>query len=608
MIDLFIFIFIFIGIIGIGRFGLKTAGLTFTDTLEEFVFSSALGLGLLAYIVFVLGSCKLLYKPVFIIYLALIFLLFWRPSFAFFKVFFNQSLFLIKECSLWQKILLIFTLPMIFFALFGALAPPTGQDELCYHLAQTNNYLRAHAVYDVRHSVSALWPYLMEMLFTLGALMNGPALSKLFHFITYLLLCAAVLSFLKKYGSNRIAFFGFMICLFTPAFFTQASFAYVDNALAFYTFISFYTFYIFFETRNIRWAFLSGVFAGFMVSVKLTGLFALPAFAIAGFYELCKGKDKAVIMKASLCWICGLLLFGSLWYIRSAFLRGNPVYPFYPDFFNGHGWNDPTYKGVHGLEFSLWSFLRFLWDMTLRPALFGGESIGPMYLVFFPPIVLFLPLSRAIKYSIFFAVSYAFCWLITDPNARFFFSGLSFMSIGCASVLASLAGSKTKTIKYFINTIFLIMIIIQTGIGVRHFWDEAGLFFGASDNDKYLSERERSYSAAKVINRALKPTDQILSVGESRGYYFNNPFILIQEWNRSVKYEEQFSSATALGNFLKLKGFSHLLLSNQDLENNQEIGWLGISKVVLSHSEGISFKEQLVLRFNGTRYALYRII
>src|SRR3989338_4813074 len=118
-----------------------------------------------------------------------------------------------------------------------------GQDELCYHLMQPKNYVRAHAVYEVPFSSNSLWPYLAHMLFTLGLLLEGDSLAKLFHFSAYILTGLAIYSFLKREAGSRTAFYGFVIYALTPVAFIQASFAYIDNTLALFVFMTFYAFY-----------------------------------------------------------------------------------------------------------------------------------------------------------------------------------------------------------------------------------------------------------------------------------------------------------------------------------------------------------------------------
>lgn len=590
---LFLGIVILLAAIGMGRKILNTLHCDWADNTEALVFSTALGFGLLAYLVFGLGSLGLLKSWVFVWVIGVIFALTCRDWSSVFP-----GVFVLPSSNL-RKMIGFFCVLAAIFSLMGALAPATGQDELCYHLMQPANYVRAGRIYEVPFSTNSLWPYLMEMLFTLGILLNGAELAKFFHFAMYLVAGGAIYCFVKRFGRPKDAFWGLVIYSLTPATFIQSAFAYVDNALAAYLFLCAYALCLYSQSKKEHWVILAGALAGFAISTKLIGVFILP---IAVVFFLRNFKMSAILKFGAAFLVCG-----SAWYLRAAILRGNPIFPFYPQFFGGHGWNDQTYVDAHGRGMGWLSFLTLPWDTTLYPDWFGGEHIGPLYLMLLPLLIFQRPWQRSTKYALGFAMGYAVLWFKVDPNIRFFFPALAFLSAALAPAPEQLMGENKSGWKIFYSLIFVAIFGFLSSLAVYHFRQEARLFFSGS-KDAYLMVRERSYNVAKIINQKLTRNDRILSTGEARGYYFQTPFVLEGDFNDFTHYGERFASAREVVDFLKQNHFTHVLSSTLELDAQKKPQGLRAQNLI--QDAGIKadyFKEELVISVGSVRYVLYKI-
>lgn len=454
---------------------------------------------------------------------------------------------------------------VVLLTAFGTAAPETGHDALSYHLVQPLRYLREGRIFEVPYSTHTLWPSLMQMLFTLGLLLKDASLAKFFHFFLYLCTATGLYAFARAFLDRKTAFFAPAVYLTVPGFYIQASFSYVDNALACFSFFAFYALYRFLKTGSFPWAFLSGAFSGFALSVKLIGLFVLfPAgvFFLAALV-FSRGPGRGRVLKGILLFSAGLLIFGSLWYIRSAVLRGNPVFPFYPDFFGGQGWHDPTYVEAHGRGQGPAEFLLLLWDLTLHPAWFGGEHIGPVYLAFLPLLLGIRPLPPAVKAPLLFGGGYAVLWFLTDQNVRFFYPVLTFFTIGAAAGICFYLDTCGKTFRAGAMAAVIFVLGLQSVFAVRHFAGEAVYFF-KPDSHAYLLGHERSYAAARAFDSDLSPSDRILSAGEVRGFYFKSFFVQEGEFHLFTAYDKGIADPAGLSAYLKSLGFTHVLLAEVD--------------------------------------------
>ncbi len=595
------------GLIGLtGRlFGLLR--ISFKSALETLVLSVGVGLGAAAYAVFFIGSAGTLRPTIFLAGALFIFGLGLKSFWALTNRVIEGFVETIRRAGFGTSALVMLIAAVWGLSLVGALAPAIGQDELCYHLMQPKNYVRAQAVYEVPYSINSLWPYLMHMLFTLGLLLDGDALAKLFHFTTYVGTALAVYVFLKKETDAKTALCGMAVYALTPVAFIQASFAYVDNALAFYIFLTGYSLYYFVKEKKLRWAVLAGVFAGFAASVKLIGLFILPIAFVYAVSASLKDRDAKLFFRGAALFIVAFILCGSLWYIRAWFLRGNPVYPFYPALFGGRGWTDPTYL-THGGPRGFWEFLFFPWNLTMRPGLFGGEHLGMIYLAVLPLLVLVRPWPSWLGSALFFGSFYTLIWFKVDPNTRFLLPALSFFACGIAFWVSRQMRSTDKPWRVLTGVIFGVMLLAQSSFAAYHFKDAFFLLFHR-DRSSYLRQKERSYFAAQAVNRFLAASDRIISTGEIRGYYFDNPFVLEGDFRHMTHYPEEVRSGAELVDYLTAKGFTHAL--DTDITPSADLSdpEFSLSRFLKEgrRKDGY-FQEVLRVRSGNVRYVLYKII
>lgn len=584
----------------------------FTNSGESILFCSALGLGIGGYGIFMMGSVGLLYQK-WIASILVFFLILGTRDFLKDVQRFGQSiLYALKESLADKWILLIAAsvLVVVFFTITGALAPPTGQDELSYHLVHPKLYAQRHAVFEVPYSTPSLWPYLMEMLFTLGLLLKGPGLSKLFHFSTYLLTAFAVYQWASHAHEKRTAFFSTVIYLLTPAAFIQSTFAYVDNAVALFICMGFYSIFLWLETRRFQWAVLSGVFTGLALSTKFLALFMLPIIGIILLTDILRFKNRRKAFLGALSYFFSAVLCGGIWYARAYRLRGNPVFPFFDRFFGGLGERMAIETSVHGMGQDLSSFLLLLWNSAMHPERFGGEHVGTLYLIAIPLFLIFFLNKKPGRFALIVATAYTVFWFITDQNIRFLLPAFALLAVPAGSVVGSLMSERGGLTERFLKGLFTGIFVMQALFAVYRFKDQAEVFLGFTRPESYLSSHERTYSAAQTLNRYLKSTDKVLSVGEVRLYYFDAPFVIESELSAFTDYENKQSSPATVVAFLKERGFTHVLWAEHE---GMAIGGMDEALRVPNIFKGESTRKTYlgniaIVKCLGSRYVLYEIL
>ncbi|MEO6908048.1 MAG: phospholipid carrier-dependent glycosyltransferase, partial [Abditibacteriaceae bacterium] len=174
------------------------------------------------------------------------------------------------EAILGIYLFLVFALTFIL-----CLVPPSGNDydALVYHLAAPMQYLMAGGIHVLQYDHHTFFPFTMEMLYLCGLQLSGPVLAKLFHWLMLPLCCLALLAMGNQLRSRRSGLWAAAIFVSLPLVLFEATTAYIDLALVFFSLLAFLCFFNWLEDREIRWLTWCGIFCGFCLGIKYSGIF-----------------------------------------------------------------------------------------------------------------------------------------------------------------------------------------------------------------------------------------------------------------------------------------------------------------------------------------------
>jgi hypothetical protein len=423
-----------------------------------------------------------------------------------------------------RRWLFFLALVAFFLSWIGTTLPPIGNDALSYHLADPKAFILKGRVYGIPLSRESLWPYQTEMLFMLGLLLQGTSLAQALHWIFYPLTAFSIYAFGLRFLSRKEAFLSSLIFIFTPAAFALSSGAYVDLALAFFVFLSFYAFLLKETVGGFRASVVSGVLCGAALATKYSGLNA--ALILVLFWL----SHKKGVLRCALYFAAGAFFVSGVWYLRSYQILGNPVYPFFSGIFGGRGFEFGIQSSL-GSGNGLWSFLLLLWDMTFYPKLFGGDILGPFYLLFVPLAAAFVKeLRRPLVFLSMFSFLYACIFFKTAMQVRYFVPALPFLSViaGFALTRLMIRGKLTARVSGFI---FGVLILLHTGIYFYKTRDAWKVLSGAENAEHYLLRRERSYSAYRYLNQTPKSSTIFNAATEPRRFYGDERLMVMDDAN-----------------------------------------------------------------------------
>lgn len=529
---------------------------------ETVVFGTALGLVALAYAVLFLGLCGILFPPMLWALLAGLAVL----AAADFRA--NVRA-LGSGFSEWKipatlpnlTMFLLSAVPVL-SALLGTLAPEIANDSLCYHLHLPKLFLKHRQVGMMPYEVNSLFPFLMEMLYTLGLGTGGVTLAKFFHFSTGLLAAGAVLMYLRRYVKVEVAWFSALLFLTTPGIANQLDTTYVDAAFTCFSLLVLIPVLHWTETRGRGWIVLAGIFAGAVLSVKYLGL--IPVLILCSMIAWTSFKDNRDLkgaLKAVLFFLGPAFAVSAYWYVRSWIELGNPVYPYFYQIFKS---GDPamTYDDI-GVKKTLLNFLAIPWTITMHPEKFEGFGVqfGPAYLAFLPAILFNLKKIPCWRRLCGFCFFYLLIWFFLGQDLRFLYPILPVLAILMGFGLAKVdwKGAIRKSVAVLAGFVLLLNALLA----IYHFRNIYPVALGLRTPESYLGRMERSYRISRQVNQSLPEGSRIL-VEESHLFYFDRPIVREVSYAQFTEYFKAAKSAEDVFMRLAGDGFTHILTSEEN--------------------------------------------
>lgn len=344
-----------------------------------FIFSIAIGLILIAYIIFALGLVRV-YNPTITLFLLLSGIVasikhtFFEPTpknqrrntnhtCKFLNI--NNLSTYPSASSVSLLILKSYLVVVLLISFFSALVPCTESDALRYHLAVPELYITKRGIVYYPYNCFSNFPMIIEMLYTLGLLLtNSSILPKLIHFSFFLLTVVAILNFSERILNIHNPVYKYLVAVilvsipFVPII---SSWAFIETGIAFYVFLAIYALLLFLEDRNLSSLVVCGILSGAVAGMKYSCLFVTFIISIillifarkiktAPKEETVSSNCKPSLKPAKhitpkplaffLIFLITACLVGLPWYVKSFIYTGNPIYPLLYSVFDGINWSE----------------------------------------------------------------------------------------------------------------------------------------------------------------------------------------------------------------------------------------------------------------------------
>lgn len=561
--------------------GARFANSLFGNDLDfswTLLLGAALGLGLLATLVLVLGCFGLLHQLLWIALLIAFFLTglpllrrMW-PNRAGQKV----------EASSWRWLMLL-AVPFLALVVIVSVTPPgvlwieegAGYDVLEYHLQLPREYFQAQQIEYTLHNVYGNFPANAEMLYLLSMIVvddvyAGAATAKILNaFIGMACVWAAfVIGRQQGHGVGvasavLVGTCGWIVYL--------SGIAYVENLMLFFGFVA--TGALMratdSELHRRRWLTMAGLLAGFACGCKYTAIpmIAVPITLMAlAIRERTRQRlcNMAIVGVASLVSFCP-------WLIKNTILTGNPVFPLAHSVFASYpeGWGEAEanhFAESHKPgpeESSIEDRVRLAWQRI--PADPSGR-FGPAIFVLAGLGIAMNRRSWVDVMLAMMAVLQFLAWIsLTHLYARF--------AVLLIIPLILLAG---RIVRQRLATQFGLIVVLIVAAGAmfngyhvvnlyrQHFYHEGERIPWEGATDFFTNGHGGGHDHLSVLNDTSFPDDaKVLMLGDAKAFYVKPSVDYCVVFNRNpfvIAVRDAKAPADVI-DWLRGKGYSHVFVN-----------------------------------------------
>lgn len=536
-----VFVPILIVLMAFGRRLLAFLNVSTGSALESSIFGLGMGFGTLAYLVLLIGLVGALYPAVLIGILAVMTAVSLRQIREIITEVFRALKSNAKaKLKAGDSFITLAVVALAATGLVCALAPPVGLDwdGLSYHLAIPKLYLTHHSIYYVFFTSHSNFPFLTEMLYTVGLALGSPGVAKLFHFTMYLGTAAALYSMCVRNLDSLTGKLAALLFMSVPIALHESGMAYADLGTAFYVTLAVYAVMNWERTSEQRWLVLAGLMGGFALSTKV--LAGVPIFALCVWVLLSARGERRLSVGFRSALTLGVisLLVGSPWYIKSYIYTGNPFYPFLYNLFpHTRNWSQSAadaYRGsqlAFGMGRGLAQGLMSPWNLTMSGYRFYDHRsllglIGPAFLALTPACLLAKNLDKTIlKVGAIGLVCMA-AWFVLMQESRYLLGVLPLFSV-VAGAGAAGAIQQWRVGRYAAIGVVVVSAGSTLVIGGMLAMACSRAAMGLESRDDYLTSPMmfESYPAISFINDTLPASAKVVLFDETRGFYLDREYM-----------------------------------------------------------------------------------
>lgn len=504
-----------------------TRRINYDSFLEEVSLCTSLGLGAVAFLIFLLGLCGLLYRSVVVAAIAICVAVSYQviPELVRkVKSKFEQ----LRDHWLVGGVLLVWSLPLLKMPLF----PPTAFDSTMYFLASAKIFTQNHGLVPTPYLRLPVFTHLNEMLFIPALLFYDDIAAQLVQLLMLFLAVLTVIAFGRNYFSSRTGWWAAALLLASPIVLFFGTVAYVDVSLMLFGTAASYCFWKWLASRKGHWLVMTGAFCGFAASTKYPGLFFALVFGLVTLYVSIREKKYANPFL-----LTGIvLLIAGPWYARIYYYTGNPVFPFLPTIFGYTFWSaqevDTFVTVMKRIGFGRGprDLLALPWRLAFNQRGFDGViPVTSLYFFALPLLAVFSFKDVRIRKIVGLALAFTLFWFFTDQELRYLMPAFPLMSIAAAASLDMLIQAiqfSRKWLGYGVVTAVIGLAFTYGGWRFVSRYFRSPIPVTQQQRDDYLTRVLPSYPAYKRLNDLRGRNYRVYAAyDENLAYYADGTFM-----------------------------------------------------------------------------------
>jgi len=450
----------------------------------------------------------------------------------------------------------------------SATAPPTAGDALCYHLELPKRFLAAGQIDFRPDDDNITYPLLAEMGFLWALAFGTPAVAALLQWGFGLALTGSAYLLARPYVGERWAVAAAAVVILTPGVNNQMTAPLNDVVFAAFCALALAAWDVARRQTKLGPYALVGIMLGAAMGTKLPALIFGAVLAVAWLavaFDDMAGRRR--MLHGAVCALAVCLSIVGVWYARSAWHRGDPVYPFLSQSAGGTAPATlPESKAPLGR--GLPAVVAAPWAMTMQPDRFGGRAHqwGPLFLMLVPIAAVYCT-DRSMRRLLFIASAYAAACILLRQNLRFLLPVVPVFAAAAALAGRHIASLPTAP-RIVAAAAVSLVVVFQTAVPVARLRHTLSTFAGWETGEAYLARYEPTFVAAAWINEHLPPEAVILSQ-EQRAFYLTPHVTRESVFRRRVRYDEAsevdgLAVAGLNAAALRRQGITHLLAAEAE--------------------------------------------
>jgi len=334
---------------------------------------------------------------------------------------------------------LALVLSLFVLILWPAGGAPGYWDDTMYHLPLARHYVEHHAIVLAPYLRFPLFPQHMHLLLALGLMLGGVPLAQIFATLPLFFLAVGLVGCSVWLLRSPIwGVLATLALLSAPPVKSTWGYAYIDNGLSLFCWAAAIAMALVFShgadpRQRLQWVSLSAWLAAAAASTKLFG----GVFAILLGLQLWRAWRPG---RAAWLYAGVLVTMGSVWYLRSFWISGDPVHPAGGDLFGYFLWDAGDLAGqkaeqaLHGVQRAPWRI-----PQALATAGVGWWALALVGLVGY------FRSSRPVRSLQLGFLIYLLFWFFVTQVDRYLapiFGSASFLSVLTLAVVAQWAGAR----------------------------------------------------------------------------------------------------------------------------------------------------------------------
>jgi len=486
--------------------------------------------------------------------------------------------------------------------LVSAVAPPTANDALLYHLAMPKAYVRSGGLAEVEYNMASYFPLGVELQAVWAMLLGGLVSPRMAEAAAgAALLAFAPLTVLVTYGWARSrqldrsssALAALMVATIPSVYFVSAGQG-VDVAMAGYAAVAILAAGRWWSTLEAAWLRLMALAVGSALSIKLTaGALVVPLLVVVLLRALTLGRSRTDGARPStgatavkgLCALGAGMLIASPWYVRTWVWTGSPLFPFYSTLWPGHapGWDAGRARlyesllAVYGRSSTVLDYLLSpLYVSVLAqpelPRSYEGV-LGPAFLLGLPVVVWAFRrkgFDLELRLAALVAAAMFVLWLMGAQVLRYVLAAMPALAVAIAAATAAVEWSAGAA--RLLRGLLLGAAAANALVVVAWFaeLDPLAVVLGGEARERFLARRLDHYAYYESINRDLPTTARVWLVNTQRDtYHLERPYFAdylfgaytLTQWVRET------ADAGELRARARALGITHLMVRHDTLLN-----------------------------------------